>query len=100
VSGLRAGYSHVYDNAHRADLWSDNGHKICDVFAATGMELVRQSLERLCEDDLAKQLWFIRASLATLPKITHRCVHAMVSPASLHLDDLLAQAKPLPIVST
>jgi len=41
------------------DLWSDHGDRIRDVFAETGMELVRRRLEHLSEDDLSRQLWFI-----------------------------------------
>jgi len=77
-------------------LWSDHDHKICDIFAATGMELVRGRLERLCEDDLAKQLWFIRVSLATMPKTTHHVARATprvtVQPAPITHKELLAQA--------
>ena len=94
---LRAGDIPMFTTTPTAhDLWSDHDHKICDVFAATGMDLVRQRLEHLCEDDLAKQLWFIRASLATLPKITHHVARTTprVSARSTAVtrEELLAQA--------
>jgi len=78
------------------DLWGDHNHKICDVIATTGMDLVRGRLERLCEDDLTRQLWFIRASLATLPKITHHVARATpyvsAQPATVTREALLSQA--------
>ena len=78
------------------DLWSDHDHKIGDVLAATGMELVRRRLEHLSEDDLTRQLWFIRASLATVPKTAHRVARATprvsAQPPAVTREDLLAQA--------
>jgi len=94
---LRAGDIPMFTTTPTArDLWSDHDHKICDVFAETGMDLVRRRLEGLCEDDLAKQLWFIRASLATLPKITHHVARTTprvsARPAAITRAELLAQA--------
>ncbi len=94
---LRAGDIPMFTTTPTArDLWSEHDHKICDVFTETGMELVRRRLERLCEDDLATQLWFIRASLATLPKITHHVARVTprvsAQPAALTREELLAQA--------
>jgi type 2 lantibiotic biosynthesis protein LanM len=94
---LRAGDIPMFTTTPTShDLWSDHHHNICGVLAETGMELVRRRLEHLCEDDLAKQLWFIRASLATLPKITHHVAHAAprvsAQPAAVTREELLAQA--------
>src|SRR5262249_265079 len=94
---LRAGDIPMFTTTPTArDLWSDHDHKICSALAETGMELVRRRLESLGEDDLAKQLWFIRASLATLPKITHHVARAMprvsAPPVAVTREALLAQA--------
>jgi class II lanthipeptide synthase len=94
---LRAGDIPMFTTTPTArDLWSDHDRKICGVLAETGMKLVRQRLEHLCKDDLAKQLWFIRASLATLPKITHHVARATpcvsAQPAIITREELLAQA--------
>jgi type 2 lantibiotic biosynthesis protein LanM len=48
------------------DLWSSAGERVADFFAEPGMVLVRRRLGQLGEADLARQLWFLRASLATL----------------------------------
>lgn len=48
------------------DLWSSTNQRITDFFEESGMALVQYRLQQLSEDDLARQLWFIRASLSTL----------------------------------
>lgn len=77
-------------------LWPDHGDRVGDIFAETGMELVRQRLEHLSEDDLTRQLWFIRASLATVPKTAHRVARAIprvsAQPAAVTREELLAQS--------
>lgn len=69
--------------AERRDLWRDDiplfstcpgsrailtaeGERFEDFFDAPSLDLVRQRVEQLGEDDLAKQSWIIEASLATL----------------------------------
>ncbi|PYS92812.1 MAG: type 2 lantipeptide synthetase LanM, partial [Acidobacteria bacterium] len=47
-------------------LWNSAKELIADFFDETGLELVRRRLRQLSEDDLAKQTWFVRASLTTL----------------------------------
>lgn len=47
-------------------IWSSSNQQIADFFDETGMTLVQRRLQQLSEADLAQQLWFIRASLATL----------------------------------
>lgn len=42
------------------------GERFEDFLDASSLDLVRQRVERLGDDDLAKQLWIIEASLATL----------------------------------
>jgi type 2 lantibiotic biosynthesis protein LanM len=51
------------------DLWDSRGGRIADFFAEPGLALVRRRVGQLGEDDLARQLWFIRASLATLSPV-------------------------------
>lgn len=47
-------------------LWNSAKELIADFFDETGLELVWRRLRQLSEDDLAKQTWFVRASLTTL----------------------------------
>jgi type 2 lantibiotic biosynthesis protein LanM len=49
-----------------SDAITSRGERLPDFFPETGLELVRKRLQQLGEADLARQLWFIRASLATL----------------------------------
>jgi type 2 lantibiotic biosynthesis protein LanM len=48
------------------DLWSSSGERMVDFFDESGLALVRRRVQHLSDDDLAQQLWFIRASLTTL----------------------------------
>jgi type 2 lantibiotic biosynthesis protein LanM len=94
---LRAGDIPIFTTTPTShDFWADDGNKISDIFAATGMELVRQRLEHLSEDDLAKQLWFIRASLATVPKTAHHVARVTppvaVPPSAVTRAEILSQA--------
>jgi len=52
--------------ADSRDIWSSAGERIAAFFDESGLTLVRRRLKRLCDEDLARQVWFIRASLATL----------------------------------
>jgi type 2 lantibiotic biosynthesis protein LanM len=47
-------------------LWSSQGTAIADVVRESGMEVVRRRLASLGEEDLARQVWFVRSSLAAL----------------------------------
>ncbi|WP_217210726.1 type 2 lanthipeptide synthetase LanM family protein [Streptomyces sp. AC550_RSS872] len=47
-------------------LRTTQGARFEDFFDASGLDLVRQRVEQLGDDDLAKQLWITEASLATL----------------------------------
>ena len=51
------------------DLWSSSNQKISNFFDQTGMSLVENRLQQLSDDDLQKQVWFIRASLTTLAMV-------------------------------
>jgi type 2 lantibiotic biosynthesis protein LanM len=48
------------------DLWTSYGEKIPNFFERSGMTLVQDRLQKLDEEDLKQQLWFVRASLSTL----------------------------------
>ena len=51
------------DSCH---IWSSTQEQIDDFFDISGLDRVRLRLQQLSENDLKKQDWFIRASLATL----------------------------------
>jgi type 2 lantibiotic biosynthesis protein LanM len=66
------------------DLWSSSTEKVINFFDCSGMAQVRQRLQQLNEQDLAKQLWIIRASLAILsPPSTQLLAH----PANFSLTE-------------
>lgn len=49
-------------------LWSSCGEKIENFFDEPGISLAKRRLQQLGDDDLIQQLWFIRASLATVSR--------------------------------
>src|SRR5262245_7727890 len=46
-------------------LWTSSGELIEDFLSQTSLEVVWNKLRSLSDDDLSRQLWFIRSSLAT-----------------------------------
>lgn len=48
------------------DLWSSRGERIAGYLDRSGLELVRDRVRDLSEEDLGRQLWLVQASLATL----------------------------------
>jgi type 2 lantibiotic biosynthesis protein LanM len=48
------------------DVWSSSGQRLAGFFPLTGLELSRDRLQRLSEEGLTQQLWFIRASFTSL----------------------------------
>ena len=48
------------------DLWSSAGQHFAKFFSQSGLDRVTLGLRRLSEDDLSRQVWFIRASLTSL----------------------------------
>jgi len=50
------------------DLWTSANQRIADFFDETSLDLVRRRLGNLGEDDLSRQIWFIRASLSALTR--------------------------------
>lgn len=79
------------------DLWSSSNKRIADFFDETGMALVRRRLQQLSEDDLAQQLWFIRASLVTLSTTEKRVkqpTYRLTEPQTIaSREQLLAAAR-------
>jgi type 2 lantibiotic biosynthesis protein LanM len=52
--------------ADSRDLWGGAGQRFPDEFSESGLEQVRRRLAQFGAADLARQLWFLRASLTTL----------------------------------
>src|ERR1017187_6467591 len=50
------------------DLWTSSRERIADFFDEPGIVRVRRRIQELGDRDCTQQLWFIRASLATLSK--------------------------------
>jgi type 2 lantibiotic biosynthesis protein LanM len=48
------------------DIYTSDGQKIENFLAKSGMELCRENIEGLGDEDRRRQVWFIRASIATL----------------------------------
>lgn len=48
------------------DLWASSGQKIADFLDESGLASVQRRLQQLCEADLQRQLWIIRASFTSL----------------------------------
>lgn len=57
------------------DLWTCSGERIANFLDKTGLELVHSRIKQLSEDDLEKQLWFIRSSISTTSTciVTEKC---------------------------
>jgi type 2 lantibiotic biosynthesis protein LanM len=78
-------------------LWSSGGERLPDFLAESGLERARRCLRRLGAADRSRQLWFLRASLATLavPAPRPSAPSAGDTPADRPAgrDDLLAAAR-------
>ncbi|MCA9653960.1 MAG: type 2 lantipeptide synthetase LanM [Myxococcales bacterium] len=48
------------------DLWSGGGERVAEMLPTTGLQQVIERIRSLDESDLARQRWYLRASLATL----------------------------------
>jgi type 2 lantibiotic biosynthesis protein LanM len=79
------------------DLWTSTGERISGVLDEPGMTRARRRLEAMGDDDLERQLWFIRASLATLATARHRPPQPVYRlpdrPARAGRSDFLAAAR-------
>jgi type 2 lantibiotic biosynthesis protein LanM len=63
--------------------YSSAGEAIADFFPRSGLAAARQRIASLGESDLARQRWFIRASLATVPSAAQAIsTYAYTLPAS------------------
>jgi type 2 lantibiotic biosynthesis protein LanM len=60
------------------DLWTSSGACLPDFFAHSSLELVRQRLQSLHEEDLQRQIWIIRASFAR--SAAHRVIATPAGP--------------------
>jgi type 2 lantibiotic biosynthesis protein LanM len=82
-------------NSH--DLWDSAGQRVADFFAESGLELVRRRLRQMNESDLGRQVWFIRASVATVfataEPVRPRPADQPVPAADAGRDRLLAAAR-------
>ena len=64
---LLAGDIPVFTTTPRShNLWTSTGERIPDIVQETGLSLVARKISQLSEEDLAAQLWFIRASFTSL----------------------------------
>jgi type 2 lantibiotic biosynthesis protein LanM len=48
------------------DIWTTSGERIENCVSESGMSLAEQRIGHLCPGDLERQLWIVRASMATL----------------------------------
>ena len=48
------------------DVWTSSKQKLVNYFPRSGLDLSLDRIASLCEEDLARQLWFIRASFTSL----------------------------------
>jgi type 2 lantibiotic biosynthesis protein LanM len=48
------------------DIWTSTGQRLASFFETPSLAAVRQRLEEADESDLERQIWFIRASMASL----------------------------------
>ena len=66
---LRSGNIPLFTaRADSRDAYNSSGQRIPNFFRQSGLEATRQRISALAEDDLARQCWFIQASLATVVK--------------------------------
>jgi type 2 lantibiotic biosynthesis protein LanM len=67
------------------DLWSSVGRRIAGWMSQSGLAWTRARVAELSEEDLERQLWFIRASLVSLstdPTHSYRPVFSSAEPPS------------------
>jgi type 2 lantibiotic biosynthesis protein LanM len=73
------------------DVWSASGERIPNLLDEPGINLARRRLEQLNNEDLGRQLWIIRASLATGPSFLNQPQPRTGNPVE---DSLLQQYAP------
>ena len=81
------------------DIWASNGDCITNVFSECPLVLAERRVATLSEDDLERQLWIIRASLASLtsesnlfPKHRDLSSSKLNSPKQVSTDDFIVRA--------
>lgn len=79
------------------DVWSSMSERTADFFDETSFESSRRRIRQFSEEDLEKQIWFVRASLTTLAMgtgQTQRPPRSMPEPrGAAHRERLLAAAR-------
>jgi len=77
------------------DLWTSSGVRLPDFFDEPSLSHVHRLIGRLGAEDRERQLWFVRASLATVSKRSHTTRGADAAQASgvVDRDELLAAAR-------
>ena len=79
------------------DIWTSENERIADFFEDSSMNAVRKRLEKLDEDDLARQVWFIRASMTALTlgkgQNTWKRHELAERPAPIEREELLKAAR-------
>ena len=84
---LRGGDVPVFTSRPNSrDLWTSEGERIPEVFEQPAMALVREGLNRLGDEDLARQVTFIRTAIASAGDGTLSQDHAQ-APRKLRLAD-------------
>jgi type 2 lantibiotic biosynthesis protein LanM len=65
------------------DLWTSAGERVPEILSEPGMEMVERRLRQMGPADLARQLWYIRASFASLAPdaLAHDAASATGRPA-------------------
>ncbi len=67
------------------DLYTSTKQPISDFFTQSGMTIVQQRIQQLAQQDMNRQIWFIRASLATLALGAERPEPGQEEPPRLEL---------------
>jgi type 2 lantibiotic biosynthesis protein LanM len=79
------------------DIWAGPDERIPDFFAQSGLASVYERLRQLNVDDLARQRWFIQASLTTLAMGEEQgykpTIHPTTPPAVPDLEQLIQAAQ-------
>jgi type 2 lantibiotic biosynthesis protein LanM len=79
------------------NLWSSTNKEIADFFEQSGLTLVQSRLQKMGQDDLERQLWFIKASLTTLSmdedRVSAVSYQLIESPTAVDRETILAAAQ-------
>lgn len=66
------------------DLWTSRGVRVANFFERPSLENARERIMSLDDGDLARQVWFIRASLATISVVPHEGDRSASPPHETH----------------